>query len=193
MRDTPLYLGYARLAASLGVVGAVVAHRLHALTDFPTAAADVAEAVETVRNDPRVDADRVALWFFSGGGLLTTDWLAAPPSWLRCLAVSYPVLAPLPHWLVVDPHFRPADALTGATELPIVLTRAGLEGAEIAATVADFLTAAKDAGVAVDIVDVPNGHHAFEHADRTDESRAAVLDGMRAVLSYLDGSYQPGE
>ncbi|MEY9843685.1 acetyl esterase/lipase [Streptacidiphilus sp. BW17] len=187
IRDAPLYLCYARLAVSLGVVGAVVAHRLHALTDFPTAAADVAEAVETVRSDPRVDADRVALWFFSGGGLLTTDWLAAPPSWLRCLAASYPLLAPLPAWLAVDPHFRPADALHGATRLPLVLTRAGLEGPDIAATVADFLTAAKDAGVAVDIVDVPNGHHAFEHADQTDESRAAVLDGMRAVLAYLEG------
>ncbi|RAG83458.1 alpha/beta hydrolase, partial [Streptacidiphilus pinicola] len=56
-RDWPLYVGYARLAASEGVVGAVVAHRLHAPSDYPVAAADVAEALEVLRADPRVDAD----------------------------------------------------------------------------------------------------------------------------------------
>lgn len=37
----------------------------------------------------------------------------------------------------------------------------------------------------VDVIDVPNGRHAFETVDLTDESRDAVRRAMRAVLGRL--------
>ncbi|MFJ9516779.1 alpha/beta hydrolase [Kitasatospora sp. NPDC101801] len=185
-RDWPQYVGYGRYAASQGVVGVTVDHRLYGLADYGRAAEDVAVAVELVRADPRVDPDRIAVWFFSGGGLLTTDWLAAPPSWLRCLAATYPVLAPLPSWGVgVDPHFAPTAAVAGAGGLPVVLTRAGLESPEIAATVEEFRTAAADAGVQVETVEVPHGRHGFEVLDHTPESVLAVERAMASVLAHL--------
>ncbi|MET8572884.1 alpha/beta fold hydrolase [Streptomyces sp. NPDC004783] len=186
-RDWPTLTGYARYAAGNGVVGAVVAHRLHDLADYERAAADVAGAVERVRADPRVDASRVALWFFSGGGPLTADWLAGPPPWLRCLAATYPVLAPLPNWGMSGTRFHPARAVADSEGLPVVLTRAGLETAEIAATVEQFLTAAKECGADVEVIDVPHGHHGFETVDPTDESREAVHRAMRSVLKHLLG------
>ncbi|PYC79752.1 alpha/beta hydrolase [Streptomyces tateyamensis] len=186
-RDSEFFLGYARYAAGFGVVGATVDHRLHGVADCAQAAADVAEAVEALRADPRVDQDRIALWFFSGGGLLSADWLGAPPAWLRCLAVNYPVLAPLPGWNTLEPRFRPVEAVRGAGALPIVLTRAGLEAAEMAATVAAFVAAAQDAGAALEVIDVPNGHHGFEAVDRTEESRAAVERAVHTVLGHLHG------
>src|SRR5689334_7684039 len=66
----PVFRGYGALTAGAGLIGAVVDHGLDGPAAFPTAAATVAGAVETVRADPRVDPDRVALWFFSSGGLL---------------------------------------------------------------------------------------------------------------------------
>lgn len=185
VRDWPLYVGYARLAASEGVVGAVVAHGLHATSDYPVAAADVAEALRVLRADPRVDADRIAVWAFSGGGLLLSDHLAAPPSWLRCVAASYPVLAPLTGWIGVDPRFAPAAVLPKAGRLPIVLTRVGLESPEIAATVAAFLTAADECGAALELVDVPHAMHGFDVHDPTDETREAVRRALSAVLAHL--------
>ncbi|GGL93840.1 esterase [Streptomyces fumigatiscleroticus] len=184
-RDWPTMTGYARYAAGRGAVGAIVDHRLHDLAGFPRAASDVAAAVELLRADPRVDADRIALWFFSGGGLLTADWLAAPPAWLRCLAATCPVLAPLPNWGLGGGRFRPADAVAGAGALPVVLTRAGLEMPEIAATVEEFLAAAESCGAEVEVIDVPHGHHGFETLDPTHESRAAVHRAMRSVLARL--------
>ncbi|MFG3155296.1 alpha/beta fold hydrolase [Streptomyces sp. NPDC048219] len=184
-RDWPTLTGYAGYAATNGVVGAVVAHRLHELADFDRAAADVADAVERIRADPRVDADRVALWFLSGGGLITADWLGAPPPWLRCLAATYPVLAPLPNWGMSGTRFHPVDAVTKAGDLPVVLTRVGLEMPEIAAGVAEFLAAAEECGAGVEVIDVPHGHHGFETRDVTDESREAVRRAMRAVLRHL--------
>ncbi|GAA3368597.1 alpha/beta hydrolase [Streptomyces sannanensis] len=184
-RDSPFYTAYGRYAASLGAVGVTLDHRLYGLADYGRAAEDLVEAVGLVRADPRVDGERVALWFFSGGGLLSANWLAAPPSWLRCVAANYPMLAPLPGWHMVESRFCPAAAVSSAGRLPIVLTRAGLEGAEIAATVEEFLTAAGDCKADVEVVDVPHGHHGFEMIDHTEESRGAVERAMRSVLGHL--------
>ncbi|MEV7601176.1 alpha/beta hydrolase [Kitasatospora sp. NPDC089797] len=190
-RDWPLYVGYGRYAASLGVVGATVAHGLHDLYAYPRAAGEVAAAVAALRAHPRVDGGRIALWFFSGGGLLAADWLAAPPPWLRCVAASYPVLAPLPGWEAVEARFRPARAVAGAGGLPIVLVRAGLEAAAVARTVAGFVAAAAGSGAALEVVDVPQGHHGFEVVDRTEEVREAVGRAAAAVLRQLWAGREP--
>ncbi|MFE5830922.1 alpha/beta fold hydrolase [Streptomyces sp. NPDC056488] len=185
-RDTPFLQGYGRLAAGAGVVGATPDHRLHALTDYARAAEDLAGAVALVRADPRVDGERIALWFFSGGGLLAADWLAAPPPWLRCVAATYPMLAPLPGWEAVEPRFRPVDAVGTADGPPVVLTRAGREHQAIAETVEEFLTAAGKRGARVETVDVPHGRHGFELLDPTEESAGAVERAMAAVLALLE-------
>ncbi|MFB4419783.1 alpha/beta hydrolase [Streptomyces sp. QL37] len=184
-RDWPVLMGYARYAAGHGVVGVTLDHRLHAVTDYERAASDVADAVERVRADPRVDPDRVALWFFSGSGPLTADWMAKPPPWLRCLAADYPIMAPLPNWGRLGSRFHPSDAVAHAGSLPLVLVRAGLETADIAATVEKFLAAAHRCGADIEVVDVPNGHHTFETIDPTDESREAVHRAMGTVLRHL--------
>ncbi|WP_030606682.1 alpha/beta hydrolase family protein [Streptomyces sclerotialus] len=184
-RDWPAFTGYGRYVAQLGAVGVTVDHRLHDLTDYERAAEDVAEAVALVRADPRVDGDRVALWFFSGGGPLSADWLAAPPPWLRCVAATYPILLPPPSWGLSGPRFRPADAVRSAGRLPVVLTRVGLEVAEIAVTVEAFLTAAEECGADVEVIDVPDGHHGFETLDHTEQARDAVRHAVRSVLGHL--------
>lgn len=183
-RDWPVFLGYARLVADLGAVGVTVDHRLHGVGDFARAAQDVQDAVALARAHPRVDADRVALWFLSTGGLLSADWLAAPPPWLRCLALTYPLLAPLPGW-GVERRFRPAQAVRAAGRLPVVLTRAGRERPEFAATVEEFLAAADAAAVGVRVVDVPSAEHGFETQGRSGEARRAVADAARTVLDHL--------
>ncbi|MEV7414985.1 alpha/beta fold hydrolase [Streptomyces sp. NPDC089919] len=184
-RDWPMFCGYARLAAQAGAVGVTLDHRLHDLTGYPDAAEDVAAAVALVRADPRVDPDRIALWFFSGGGPLAAGYLAAPPAWLRTVAATYPILAPLPNWGLTDPRFLPVAALAGAGDLPVVLTRAGLEMAEIDATVEQFLAAAEEHGTRLEVVDVPAGDHGFETLDPTDASRDAVHRALAAVLAHL--------
>ncbi len=183
-RDWPVYQGYGSLAASRGIAGVTVDHRLHDPADYPQAAADVAAAIEAVRADPRIDADRIALWFFSGGGLLLADWLRTPPGWLRCAAASYPLLAPPPDWSV-HPRFRPAEAVPGAGTLPIVLTNVGRERPAIAGTVDAFIAAARACQARLEVVDVPHGQHGFDMLDHTDESRKAVEHALDTVAAHL--------
>ncbi|WDG33238.1 alpha/beta hydrolase [Streptomyces sp. CA-278952] len=186
-RDWPTLTGYARHVAGQGVVGVTLDHRLHAVTGYEVAAADVADAVERVRADPRVDADRIVLWFFSGGGPIMADWLTDPPPWLRCVAANYPILSPLPSWGLGDTRFHPVRALSRAGSLPVVLVRAERESAEIAATVEEFLAEAARCGANVEVIDVPEGRHGFETLDPTDGAREAVHRAVGAVLARLKG------
>lgn len=183
-RDWPVYLGYGALAASRGVVGVMFDHRLHSPADFPAAADDVSAAVQAARALAGVDADRVALWFFSGGGLLAADWVAEHPPWLRCIALTYPVLAPLPG-RDVDSRFRPVDAVRNAGPVPVLLTRAGRERPEIAATVEAFLAEAARQQARLTVIDVPDGQHGFDTLDHDDTSRAAVNQAISWVVAAL--------
>lgn len=191
-RDWPVYRGYGALVASRGAVAVTLDHDLFDVEAYPLAAAQVVDAVERARADPRVDAGRIALWFFSGGGPLSADWLRDPPPWLRCVALTYPLLGGVP-----GVRFQPADAVRAvgvaaaagvagamrANALPIVLIRVGLERPHIAATVDTFVAATDEAGADLTIVDVPNGRHGFDFLDHTDESRRAVDQCCTAVLS----------
>jgi dienelactone hydrolase len=181
-RDWPVFQGYGSLAGARGAVGAVVGHRLHSPDAYPTAADDVEAAVELLRRDPRVDGERLALWFFSGGGLLAADWLREPPAWLRVLGLSYPLLAAFPGWPVSE-RFDPIEALTGAGDLPIVLTRVGREKPEIAETVRQFVETASKARL--EIVDVPDGRHSFDVLDDDDASRVAISRAADLVMATL--------
>jgi acetyl esterase/lipase len=184
-RDWPSYIGYGSLAASHGVVGVTLDHRLFATADYPVAADDLASAVERARALPGVDPGRVALWFFSGGGPLAADWLAEPPPWLRCIAATYPLMAPLPGREDADVRFRPVDAVHKAGRLPILVTRVGRERAEIAATVEAFVTEAEECGAQLTVIDVPEGQHAFDSLDHDESSRVAVRRAMTWVATAL--------
>lgn len=194
-REWPAYRGYGSLVAAQGAVGVMFDHELHDGYAYPRSAEQVLAVVDRARKHPRVDADRIALWFFSGGGPLSADWLRDPPSWLRCVGLTYPVLGAGSR---VDPgpRFQPADAVEAvgvaaaagvagamrANGLPIVLTRAGLERPDRADAVEAFVTTARDADANLTIVDVPNGRHSFDYLDHTDESREAVTTAVALVL-----------
>ena len=183
-RDWPVFRGYGAMAAAAGVMGVVVDHRLHTPSDYAVAAEDVVNAIGIASADPRVDADRLVLWFFSGGALLVADWLRTPPSWLRCVGTTYPVLAPLPGWSV-DQRFHPAGAIAGAGDLPIVLTQVGRENELIAAGIREFVEAAEANASRLDIIDVPNGQHGFDYLDHTEETREAIELAFGTVLATL--------
>ncbi|MCK1818696.1 alpha/beta hydrolase [Streptomyces sp. XM83C] len=192
-REWPTLVGYARAAAARGVIGVTVDHRLHDVGAYPVAARDVADAVELVRSDPRVDAGRIALWFFSGGGPLSAEWLESPPAWLRAVGFSYPLLVPMPDWGLPKGRFRPVDAVCGAGDLPLVLLRAGREAPALAAGVEEFRTAVKDAGARLEVVDVPNGRHAFESLDPVEEWGDAVRYALDTVTGRLTEGAAPGQ
>jgi hypothetical protein len=168
-RRWPLFTGYGRLMASRGVVAAVVDVPYHNPTEWAEVSKALPGIVASVRGHAEVDADRIAIWATSGGALLVGTWIEESPPWLRCLALMYPLLG--------SAQPRPGR--------PIVLTRVGLEQPQLQATVDSFLTMATETGTSVHMIDVPNGHHGFDVADHTDESRQAVLATVDYVVANL--------
>jgi len=184
-REWPTYVGYGATAAASGAVGVVADVALHGPADYPRAADVIGGIIDEVRRDVRVDSDRFAVWGFSGGGLLTGRWLSGSHHWLRCVALSYPVLAPLHGW-TVDPAFCPTETLHSGAP-PIVLTRVGRERPEIAATLPPFLERAERLGVPVEVLDVAEGQHGFDSLDHTVASQEAVRSAFRLVAGRLAG------
>lgn len=181
-RDQPVFVGYGSTAAAAGLVGVVLEHHMASLAECAAAADEIATGLEQVRKLPGVDPDRIALWFFSGSGLLAADWLRDVPTWLRCLAMTYPVLQTLPEW-GVEPRFDPTLAVEDSGALPILLTRVGRDRPEFVSGVGAFVDSAHAANL--EIIDVPNGRHGFDMLDHTDESRSAVTRALDWVLARL--------
>jgi dienelactone hydrolase len=150
---------------------------------LPAAAADrLGLVVEAIRARPEVDADRMALWAFSGGGMLVGRWLADSPAWLGCVALSYPLLRTLQPPAASS---SPCDVLRPGR--PIALTRVGRERPEVQATVDAFLARAAVVNAAVEVIDVPDGQHGFDVLDHAPWSREAVTAAMTAVHRHLLG------
>ncbi|OZD07116.1 alpha/beta hydrolase [Rhodococcus sp. 06-235-1A] len=181
-RDQPVFVGYGSIAATAGVVGVVLEHHMASLAECAAAADEIATGLAQVRRLPGVDPNRIALWFFSGSGLLAADWLRDSPTWLTCLALTYPVLQALPEW-GVEPRFDPTLAVRASAALPILLTRVGRDRPEFVSGVAAFVEAARAANL--EIIDVPDGRHGFDMLDHSDESRSAVTRAMDWVLDHV--------
>lgn len=187
-RDRPVSLGLGALAASRGLVGIAVQHRLHGWsgTDFANAADDVAAAVEHVRALDEVDGDRIGLWCFSAGGPLAVDWMTTTPAWLRCLAWTYPVLAPPADWDGDIPRFDAIAALDSCAQLPKLLVRVGDEIPDLVPNQDQFVTTSRERGFALDIIDVADVPHGFEENDEVpDHASAAVHQAMNWIATEL--------
>ena len=180
-RRTPFFRAYAAQLAQRGAAAVVFDHELTGGMRYPEAAATLDRVLSAVRDSDEVDGDRVAVWFFSGGGPLAHPLLAAGPAWLRCVALTYPLLP------TEDVAGWPSltEALHGLADTPLVLT---LVEHELPAFVAgqQALLAARPAGLTT--IAVPDAQHGFDTGPDTEAGRAAVLAALTAVTGHLLGS-----
>ena len=89
------FVSYGELVAASGLVGVTFNHRLFSMPDFDRSLADVRAAIDYVRShaaELNVDADRIALWHFSGGGPLLTRIVRDRPDYVRCILAFYAYL-----------------------------------------------------------------------------------------------------
>jgi acetyl esterase/lipase len=190
-RQWPVFRGYGSLLARAGIAAAMFDHRFHHYADLPESQRRVEEVVDLVRARPEVDPDRVVVWFFSGGGLLTGPWLCEAPSWLRGVAMTYPALGATPDEKLSV--VSPAEAVCDSAP-PLLVTRVGHEREELAGHVAAFLARAAEVGAGVDVIDVPDGRHGFDHRQPGRASAAAVREALtwaQRVLDAPQASRQP--
>jgi dienelactone hydrolase len=161
-----VFVNYGELAAASALVGVTFNHRLYALTDYPRAESDVAAAIEYVRShaaELNVDADRIALWYFSGGGPLMSPVLRERPDYVRCILAFYGFLQPPAE------HVRSKGA-----GLPIFVARAGLDQPMINQAIDLFVQEALAGNAQLDVMNHPAGRHGFDILDDNDRSREII-------------------
>jgi hypothetical protein len=163
-REWPVYRGYGALLARAGLAAAVTDLDFTDVTALSEPMAQLDEVTEAARSESGVDGERAVIWAFSGGARLVGRLIEDPPAWLRGISLTYPVVPPVRR-----------------TQVPLVLTRVGLESPAVQETV-DRLVALAPAS---QLIDVPNGHHGFDALDHNDESRQAVNAAINAVTRLL--------
>lgn len=181
-----VFVSYGELVAASALVGVTFNHRLHAPSDWSRSQSDVAAAIQYVcehAEELNVDADRIALWFFSGGGPLLSAFLRDRPEYLRCVLAFYPFLD-LRQTVPADADAASvarATALSAAVhvrekagDLPIFVARAGLDQAMINQTIDLFVQEALAGNALLEVMNHPTGRHGFDILDDNDRSREII-------------------
>jgi acetyl esterase/lipase len=161
-----VFVSYGELAAASGLVGVSFNHRLFALTDYERSQSDVAAAIEYVRSraaEFNVDADSIALWYFSGGGPLMTPMLRDRPDYVGCILAFYAYLQP-----------KEAQVRSTSAGLPTFIARAGLDQPLINETIDQFVQEALAGNATLDVMNHPAGRHGFDILDDDDRSREII-------------------
>jgi acetyl esterase/lipase len=172
-----VFASYGELAAASGLVGVTFNHRLFALADFDKSQADVAAAIDYVRShatELNVDADRIALWYFSGGGLLMTPLLLDRPDYVRCMLAFYAYLQP------VEMQVR-----TKGAGFPIFIARAGLDQPMINDTIDSFVQEALAGNAILDVMNHPAGRHGFDILDHDERSREIIARAVAFAQAHV--------
>jgi acetyl esterase/lipase len=159
-----VFISYGELAAASQLVGVTLNHRLYAPNDFERSQADVAAAIDYVREhaaELNVDAERIALWYFSGGGPLLSAVLRDRPAYVRCVLAFYAFL-----------DMRQVRAKGGG--LPMFIARAGLDQPMINQSIDAFVQEALAGNAPLDLMNHPAGRHGFDILDDDERSREII-------------------
>jgi acetyl esterase/lipase len=182
-----MFTSYGRMLAASGMTGIAFDHRFLGPDRLRDSVADLSDLVKHVRENAKtlgVDANRLALWAFSGGGPLLAAPLRERQNWLK-LVVAYYGIMEVPGAAKDDHSTIAALGRDASNAPPIVIARAGRDAPAINSTIDRFLTAANTAGATVDLFSHPSGRHAFDILDAGDRSSQIVrrtLDVLRAQL-----------
>jgi dienelactone hydrolase len=168
----PAYRGYGAMLAQAGLVCGMFEHGFVDEETLGTAQENIRDAALALRTDPRVDPDRLGMWFFSAGGLFMGSVLADPPAWgVAAVAGTYAAAA---HPDVDDPALLRATITAELSDIPLLLVMPEFDFDWIVTASSELLKRCATEGRPVDVIEVPGAHHAFETVDDTDEARDAV-------------------
>lgn len=189
------YLSYGELIAASGMVAVTFDHRYFGWGALDQSAGDIEAAIQYVRERAdsfQLNPDRLALWAFSGGGVLISPFLRQRPAYVKALAAYYPIFD-LADFRDVGPEltddlvarYSPAAAIGGGGLPPLFLGRAGQDSPRLLQGVDRFVQAALAANIHLDLMNHPEGRHGFDLLDddlRTRTILARTLDFLKTWL-----------
>lgn len=187
-KDWGLYRSWGRLAAASGFVGITFDRRSSGEAALAEVASDVDAAIAFVRRHARelgVDADRVAVVVFSGGGPfgLRSAVRGAPPH-VRAIVAYYAPTA-FEGFFAGAGDARLAFRADLGRAAPMLLVKAGRDRPDINASLDALARDARAAGASVTVLTHPSGPHGFDALDDSDTSRAIVARTLAFLRGHL--------
>jgi acetyl esterase/lipase len=194
VREWGVFTSYGRAAAAQGFVAVTIEHRFHDPADLAAAAANLAAAVAWVRaHAAEIGADpgRVAIWGFSGAGMLLAPLIASPPDGLRALVMFYAALDLRPETLAARPELRAysaVSALEARSEwtTPLVVGMAGRDDARLNEAMERFATRALRLHAPLDLLVHPQGLHGFDILNPDDRSRDIIARAFAVIAASTE-------
>lgn len=165
-----LFRDYGVLAAASGFTAITFNHRFFG-TAIEQAANDVAAAIEFACLQPEVDAERLFLWAFSGGGPFLK--FGFDRGNVRAIVAYYAFLTGL------------ADLLRNGRRCPpMLIARAGRDQEALNASVEEFVAEALRRNVELELLNHPEGEHAFDLMNDNDRSRAIIRRTIEFIREH---------
>jgi len=187
-KDWPAYRAYGRVLSASGVAAVTFNYQFATEGDLPTAASDVVALLEFLRAHADrygIDPDRVCLWAFSGGGPQLAAAVRDRPRSVRCLVSFYAPLDTGPGEEAYSPRAKLAALPPSQHIAPMLVARMGNDDPLINQRVDAFLAEAKRRGEPVEVVQYPQGVHAFDIEQDTEESRDVIAKAVAFVKKHL--------
>lgn len=193
-KDWAAYQSYGRLLGASGLAAITFNYRFETPDQLPDAASDVEAVLQYARAHAaewKLDADRVCLWAFSGGGPQLSGALRQRPKSVRCLVSFYALLAS-PNG--TERHSPLAQLRDGRGTLPpMLIARMGNDVPYINQSVDAFVEQARRLKAPVEVIHYPAGVHAFDIDQDTDESRDVIRKTIEFIKRHLAAERRPKE
>lgn len=168
------YRSLGQALAASGITAVMFDHRYQGFGNQGEAQARLDEVVQDVRDhsvDWDVDPNRMAIWSFGGGSVLTSRYWTERPATMRALVLYYPMLE--------------APAREGSP--PLIVARAGQDLAMRNQSIDRWVRDARAGRASVELLEHPRGEHAFEV--RQDDERSRAI--LRRTIAFLVEQLKP--
>lgn len=195
------FVSMGELAAASGLIGVTFNHRFFGPSMLVEAAGDVRDLVRHLRENAHgygIDADRLALWAFSGGGPFLSSALREGPPYVQALVAYYaaldlqlraPGVAPVSENDLSDETRRaysPAyHAGSGARKIPMLIARAGLDHPWLNGSIDRFVARALEHNLPLELMNHEAGRHGFDILDDDIRSREILSRTLAFLKSRL--------
>ncbi len=197
-KDWSVYISYGELAAASGCVGITFNHRFYESQPVEQSLQDVTAAIDYVRkeaNSLQLDAGRLCLWAFSGGGPHLYLALHERPSYVRCIVAYYAFLLDPRREKEISPTASDQEVRElslarylrkdATADLPILIARAGLDYPLLNRVTDAFVQEALVANSTLDLLNHPQGRHAFDILDDNARTREILARTIEFVKVHL--------
>lgn len=199
-KEWGVYQSYGRLAAASGLAGVTFNYRYWGWSreDMERSFGDVLDAIRFVRSQAAeysVDAERVALWAFSGGGPHLAIPLREKLDFVRCLVSFYAILdlSLQTRWAKLDAEKEKSAEFSPVTYLrkdgpkfpPVFIGRAGHDSPVINGAVDRFVAQALALNQMIELMNHPEGRHGFDILNDDSRSREIIARALEFIKAHI--------